>query len=98
MAMANRDSIVKESEKVEKQKKTSRETMSTKRFRLQRFIRGRRNETPAMAMASRDSIVKESEKVAKTKKAKNQQQQKTSRETMSRKRFKFQRFFSRASE
>ena len=42
--------------------------MSTERFRLQRFIRGRRNETPAMAMANRDSIVKESEKVAKTKK------------------------------
>ena len=43
--------------------------MSTMRFRFQRFIRGRRNVTPAMAMANKDSIVKESEKVATPKKS-----------------------------
>ena len=42
--------------------------MSTKRFRFQRFFRGRRSKTAAMAMANRDSIVKESEKTGGKKK------------------------------
>ena len=68
--------------------------MSTKLFRLQRFIRGRRNETPAMAMASRDSIVKDSQKVAK----KSHEKKQNVTRNHEHKAFQTSAVYSRASE
>ena len=62
--------------------------MCTKRFRFQRFLRGRRNATPAMAMANRDSIVKESEEVGKKNVTRNHEH----------KAFQSSAVYSRASE
>ena len=74
--------------------------MSTKRFRVQRFIRGRRNETPAVSMANRDSIAKESEKVDKRNNEINKKLYKNKNVTSNHahKAFQTSAVYSRASE